>query len=106
MGLAKLLVSLKEGSCEVKLSHLVAQELKIEQKLRLKRLDLHFFLKMGGGLSTDKLFHLKWDPCELRERHEKGGLQGHTSPYSLSTSVPPPREIILPYLERKNIKFY
>ena len=55
MGLANCLCPLKEGSCEVKLSNLVAQELKIGQKLRLKRLNLHFFLKMGC-LSTDISF--------------------------------------------------
>ena len=37
----------------------------------------------------NRLFCLKWDPYERQERRENGGLQGRTSPYPLSRSVPP-----------------
>ena len=46
-----------------------------------------------GVLWTDSC--LKWDPCELQERAWRGGLQGRTSPYPLSRSVPPPPRWIL-----------
>ena len=42
------------------------------------------------GVLVNWLFCLKWDPCELQDRRGKGGLQGRTSPYPLSRSVPPP----------------
>ena len=49
----------------------------------------NFVLKRGSCELTFKPFCLKWDPCNLRESREKGGLQGRTSTYPLPRSVPP-----------------
>ena len=47
----------------------------------------NFQICSKGGLVNEH-FCLKWDPCELKARRE-GVLQGRTSPYLLSRSVPP-----------------
>ena len=51
----------------------------------------NFQIFSKGGLVNEH-FCLKWDPCELKARRE-GVLQGRTSPYLLSRSVPPPGAI-------------
>ena len=57
------------GLVNCKFPNLGAWELKFGQKLRLSRLKFPNFLKKG---SCELTLCLKWDPCELQERHEKG----------------------------------
>ena len=84
----------KFGACELKNSKFGGLRVKIWAKI-----EVNFkFFSQKGGLWTD--YWLKWDPCERRETEMgalwtageawKGGIQGRTSPYPFSRSVPPP----------------
>ena len=57
-------------ACELKFPNFGACELKFAQKLRLSRLFLPNFLKRRSNVNW--LLCLKWGPCELQERREKG----------------------------------
>ena len=83
----------KRGLVELKFSNLGAWKLKLGQKLRLYNLKFLNFSQKGVLWTYFKLFSLKWDPCKLRERHEKGVFRAVHTP--LSGSVPPQ---ILPIL--------
>ena len=108
VGLANWHLSLKRGACERKISkfgglwaknfqiwglvswkfpNLGACELKFGWKLRLLRLKFPNFLKRG---SCELTLLLEMGPLRAAGEAWKGGLQGRTSPYPLSRSVPPP----------------
>ena len=95
------------GSCELKSSKFGGLRTKILAKIGVVKAKISIF-SQKGVLWSD--YCLKWDlvnygllkrgSCELWERREKGvlrtkgearkgGLQGRTSPYPLSRSVPP-----------------
>ena len=106
-GACELLFASEKGACELKISkfgglwtenfqilglvswkfqNLGAWELKFWWKLRLKRLKFPNFLKRG---SCELTLLLEMGPLQTAGEVWKGGLQGHTSPYPLSRSVPP-----------------
>ena len=108
VGLANWHLPLKSGACERKISkfgglwaenfqiwglvswkfpNLGACELKFGWKLRLLRLKFPKFLKRG---SCELTLLLEMGPLRAAGEAWKGGLQGRTSPYPLSRSVPPP----------------
>ena len=108
VGLANWHLPLKRGACERKISkfgglwaenfqiwglvswkfpNLGACELKFGWKLRLLRLKFPNFLKRG---SCELTLLLEMGPLRAAGEAWKGGLQGRTSPYPLSRSVPPP----------------
>ena len=108
VGLANWHLPLKRGACERKISkfeglwaenfqiwglvswkfpNLGACELKFGWKSRLLRLKFPNFLKRG---SCELTLLLEMGPLWAAGEAWKGGLQGRTSPYSLSRSVPPP----------------
>ena len=108
VGLANWHLPLKRGACERKISklgglwaenfqiwglvswkfpNLGACELKFGWKLRLLRLKFPHFLKRG---SCELTLLLEMGPLRAAGEAWKGGLQGRTSPYPLSRSVPPP----------------
>ena len=107
VGLANWHLPLKRGACERKISkfgglraenfqiwglvswkfpNLGACELKFGWKLRLLRLKFPNFLKRG---SCELTLLLEMGPLRAAGEAWKGGLQGRTSPYPLSRSVPP-----------------
>ena len=107
VGLANWHLPLKRGACERKISkfgglwaenfqiwglvswkfpNLEACELKFGWKLRLLRLKFPNFLKRG---SCELTLLLEMGPLRAAGEAWKGGLQGRTSPYPLSRSVPP-----------------
>ena len=107
VGLANWHLPLKRGACERKISkfgglwaenfqiqglvsqnfpNLGACELKFGWKLRLLRLKFQNFLKRG---SCERTLLLEMGPLRVAGEAWKGGLQGRTSPYPLSRSVPP-----------------
>ena len=110
VGLANWYLPLKRGACELKISKFMglwtenfqiwamgAYELKIskfglkfEWKLRLWRLKFPNFLKRG---SCELTLLLEMGPLRTTGEAWKGGLQGRTSPYPLSRSVPPPGRV-------------
>ena len=75
------------GLVSGKFPNLGACELKFGWKLRLYRLKFPNFLKRG---SCELTLLLKMGPLRAAGEAWKGGLQGRTSPYSISRSVPPP----------------
>ena len=75
------------GLVSWKFSNLGACELKFGWKLRLLRLKFPNFLKRG---SCELTLLLEMGPLRAAGETWKGGLQGRTSPYPLSRSVPPP----------------
>ena len=75
------------GLVRWKFPNLGACELKFVWKLRLLRLKFQNFLKRGPCELT---LLLKMGPLRAAGEAWKGGLQGRTSPYPLSRSVPPP----------------
>ena len=107
VGLANCYLPLKMGACELKISqfrglwtenfpiwrlaswkfpNLEACELKFGWKMRLLRLKFPNFLKRG---SWELTFLREMRPSRTAEEAWKGGLQGRTSPYPISRSVPP-----------------
>ena len=74
------------GLVSWKFPNLGACELKFGLKLRLLRLKLPNFLKRG---SCELTLLLEMGPLRAAGEAWKGGLQGRTSPYPLSRSVPP-----------------
>ena len=113
VGLANWHLPLKRGACERKISkfgglwaenfkiwglvswkfqNLGACELKFGWKLRLLRLKFPNFLKRG---SCELTLLLEMGPLRAAGEAWKGGLQGRTSPYPLSRSVPPPGRNVL-----------
>ena len=112
VGLANWHLPLKRGACERKISkfrglwaenfqiwglvswkfpNLGACELRFGWKLRLLRLKFPKFLKRG---SCELTLSLEMGPLRAAGEAWKGGLQGRTSPYPLSRSVPPPGRIM------------
>ena len=108
VGLANWHLPLKRGACERKtfkfwglwaenfqiwglvswkFPNLGACELKLWWKLRLLRLNFPNFLKRG---SCELTLLLEMGPLRAAGEAWKGGLQGRTSRYPLSRSVPPP----------------
>ena len=79
------------GACELKISKFGACELKFGWKLRLLRLKFPNFLKRG---SCELTLLLEMGPLRAAGEAWKGGLQGRTSPYPLSRSVPPRAHIL------------
>ena len=75
------------GLVSWKFPNLEACELKFWWKLRLLRLKFPNFLKRG---SCELTLLLEMGPLRAAGEAWKGGLQGRTSPYPLSRSVPPP----------------
>ena len=75
------------GLVSWKFPNLGACELKFGWKLRLLRLKFPNFLKRG---SCELTLLLEMGPLRAAGEAWKGGLQGCTSPYPLSRSVPPP----------------
>ena len=75
------------GLVSWKFPNLGACELKFGWKLRLLRLKFPNFLKRG---SCELTLLLEMGPLRAAGEAWKGGLQGRTSPYPLSRSVPPP----------------
>ena len=97
VGLANCYLPLKRGACELKISKFGglraesfqiwgAWELKFGRKLRLLRLKFQNFLKRG---SCERTLLLEMGPLRTAGEAWKGGIQGRTSPYPLSRSVPP-----------------
>ena len=76
------------GLVSWKFPNLGACELKFGWKLRLLRLKFPNFLKRG---SCELTLLLEMGPLRAAGEAWKGDLQGRTSPYPLSRSVPPPR---------------
>ena len=68
------------GACELKISKFWACELKISQfgglwaKIwaKIEAVEAKKFQIFQKGVLWTDTFCLKWDPCELQERHEKG----------------------------------
>ena len=106
-GACELIFAFEKGGCELKISkfggmwtenfkiwglvswkcpNLGACELKFGWKLRLQRLKFPNFLKRG---SCELTLLLEMGPLRTTGEAWKGGLQGCTSPYPLSRSVPP-----------------
>ena len=77
------------GLVSWKFPNLGACELKFVWKLRLLRQKFPNFLKRG---SCELTLLLEMGPLRAAGEAWKGGLQGRTSPYPLSRSVPPPRD--------------
>ena len=77
------------GLVSWKFPNLGACELKFGWKLRLLRLKFQNFLKRG---SCELTLLLEMGPLRVAGEAWKGGLQGCTSPYPLSRSVPPTRK--------------
>ena len=75
------------GLVSWKFPNLGACELRFWWKLRLLRLKFPNFLKRGSCELTPLL---EMGPLRAAGEAWKGGLQGRTSPYPLSRSVPPP----------------
>ena len=75
------------GLVSWKFPNLGACELKFGWKLRLLRLKFPNFLKRG---SCELTLLLEMGPLRAAGEAWKGGLQGRTSPYPSSRSVPPP----------------
>ena len=86
LGACELKVS-KFGSLWAEISKFGGLRAKIWAKIEAA--EAKNFQIFSKGCLVIWLFCLKWDPCRLQERREKGGLQGYTSPYPLSRSVPP-----------------
>ena len=97
VGLAKWHLPLKRGGLWAenfkiwglvswKFPNLGTCELKFGWKLRLFRLKFPNFLKRG---SCELTLLLEMGPLRAAGEAWKGGLQGRTSPYPLSRSVPP-----------------
>ena len=86
-GLQTAICLWKGGLVNWKFPNLGACELKFWQKLRLLRLKIPNFLKRG---SCELTLLLEMGPLQTAGEVWKGGLQGSTSPYPLSRSVPPP----------------
>ena len=74
------------GLVSWKFPNLGACELKFRWKLRLLRLKFQNFLKRG---SCELTLLLEMGPLRAAGEAWKGGLQGRTSPYPLSRSLPP-----------------
>ena len=74
------------GLVRWKFPNLAVCELKFRWKLRLLRLKFSNFLKRG---SCELTLLLEMGPLRAAGEAWKGGLQGRTSPYPLSRSVPP-----------------
>ena len=75
------------GLVSWKFPNLGACELKFGWKFRMLRLKFPNFLKRG---SCELTLWLEMGPLRAAGEAWKGGLQGRTSPYPLSRSVPPP----------------
>ena len=75
------------GLVSWKFPNLGACELKFGWKLRLYRLKFPNFFKRR---SCELTLLLEMGPLRAAGEAWKGGLQGHTSPYQISRSVPPP----------------
>ena len=89
-GTCELMLSLKAGSCQLLWTEIFkfgGLRAKILAKTEAAEAQISQF--KGVFWTTFKLFCLKWDPCKLQERHEKGDLQGRTSLHPLSRSVLP-----------------
>ena len=84
------------GLVSWKFPSLGACELKFGWKLRLLRLKFPNFLK-GGSCELTLLLEI--GPLRAAGEAWKGGLQGRTSPYPLSRSVPPGVWYIMSYHE-------
>ena len=80
------------GLVSWKFPNLGACELKFGWKLRLLRLKFPNFLKRG---SCELTLLLEMGPLRAAGEAWKGGLQGRTSPYPLSRSVPPPDSLYM-----------
>ena len=76
------------GACELKISKFGGLWAEISAKIKAVEAKIPKF-SQKLNLFLNWPFCLKWDPCELQERREKP-LQGRTSPYPLSRSVPLP----------------
>ena len=77
------------GLVSWKFPNLGACERRFWWKLRLLRLKFPNFLKRG---SCELTLLLEMGPLRVAGEAWKGDLQGRTSPYPLSRSVPPPRD--------------
>ena len=73
-------------NCELKISKFGGLWAKIWVKIEAVRLKFPIFLKRG---SCERTLLLEMGPLRAAEEAWKGGLQGRTSPYLLSRSVPP-----------------
>ena len=71
VGLANWYLPLKEEVCQLKISKFWGLRAKIWAKIEAVEAKISKFSQKGDGL-VNCLFCLKWDPCELKERCEKG----------------------------------
>ena len=76
------------GACELKIYKFGALWAKIWVKIEADEAKISNFLKRG---SCELTLLLEMGPLRAAGEAWKGGLQGCTSPYPLSRSVPPPR---------------
>ena len=86
LGACELKIS-KFGACELKKSKFGGLCAKIWVKIEAVEAKISKFSKRG---SCELTLLLKMGPLRTTGEVWKGGLQGRTSPYSLSRSVPPP----------------
>ena len=91
------------GLVSWKFPNLRACELKFGWKLRLLRLKFPNFLKRG---SCELTLLLEMGPLRAAGEAWKGGLQGRTSPYPLSRSVPPPPRALGHSVQLINVYYY
>ena len=91
------------GLVSWKFQNLGACELKFGWELRLLRLKFPNFLKRG---SCELTLLLEMGPLRAAGEAWKGGLQGRTSPYPLSRSVPPPPGLTYLVKFRHSNRFY
>ena len=76
------------GACELKISKFRGLRTKIWAKIEAVEAKISKFSHKGGLVNWLFHFCLKWAPCELQERHEKGVFDS-LGPYPFSRSVPP-----------------
>ena len=86
VGLVNWYLPLKEGACQLKISKL-AWELKYGQNWGCRGQNFQIFSK--GGRSCELSLLLEMGSLWTKGEVWKGGLQRRTSPYRLSSSVPP-----------------
>ena len=86
------------GACELKMSKFGGLRAKICAKI--EAVEVKIFSK--GGL-VNWLFCLKWDPCELQERRERGVFKAAHPHTPFLGQFPPPRKKVL-FLKKKKKK--
>ena len=84
------------GACELKISKFGGLWAKIWAKIETVEAKISTFSQKG---LVSWLFCLKWDPCELQVRREKGVFRAAHPHTPFVGQCPPPRNTVCKYLE-------